>query len=337
MGLFSFVRDDRFLAVGFGLTTVGCLAAMRMLLEFYRDEAEIKPAQPKTQYITQDTEDSLKLTTLNSLLKHYNFSIRDTALKIVAGRAVNDSSAIEDLLWGITRKDYEERMKCLRALAFAMEDKETFQDPLIVLNNHKAYSALVRSLELCLDDREHDKLDDPLYDEYYLRDIGERRCLLLVSQLVHKYGVDKLVEAKFVEKWLAKQPWGDTDEERRKNFGMYMDRKKNRISDICLHLRASKAGRKALIKEKLTTKSKRPKRDRSDHIKVVLEISMANDADADAMQLEASRNELVPRVNEQSAAEQRLRRRHREAMVLNDGTHSLGRSDIIEREHDSNS
>ncbi|KAI5926832.1 hypothetical protein F4810DRAFT_653754 [Camillea tinctor] len=336
MGLLSFVRDDRFLAVSFGLTTVGCLAAMRMLLEYYRDEAEIKPAQPKTQYITQDTEDSLKLTTLNSLLNHYNFAIRDTALKIIASRAVHDNPTVDELLWGITREDYEERMKYLRALSFAIEDKEIGQDPLTVLNTPKTYSALVRSLELCLGDREHEKLDDPLYDEYYLRDIGERRCLLLVSQLVHKYGVDRLVEAKFVEKWLAKQPWGDTEEERRKNFGNYMDRKKNRISDICLHLRASKMGRKALVKSKLTTKSRRTKRDR-DRIKVVLEISMANDIDADAMQIEASRGELVPRVNEQSAEEQRLRRRHREAMVLNDGTHSLGRGDIIEREHDSNS
>ncbi|KAI1637396.1 hypothetical protein F4809DRAFT_605128 [Biscogniauxia mediterranea] len=333
MGLLSFVRDDRFLAVSFGLTTLGCLVVMRTLLEYYRDEAEIKPAQPKTQYITQDTEDSLKLTTLNSLLKHYNFAIRDTALKIIASRAVHDNSTVDELLWGITREDYDERMKYLRALSFAIEDKEIGQDPLTVLNTPRTYSALVRSLELCLGDRDHEKLDDPLYDEYYLRDIGERRCLLLVSQLVHKYGVDRLVEAKFVEKWLAKQPWGDTYEERRRNFARYIDRKKNRISDICVHLRTSKMGRKALIKTKLITKLKRDR----DRIKVVLEISMANDTDADAMQVEASRGELVPRVNEQSAEEQRLRRRHREAMVLNDGTHSLGRGDIIEREHDSNS
>ncbi|KAI1143440.1 hypothetical protein F5Y05DRAFT_408886 [Hypoxylon sp. FL0543] len=327
----SFLKDDRLFAAGLGLTTVGFLFAMRTILEYYRDEAEVKPTPPKTQYITQDTEDSLKLNTLESLLGHYNFAIRDTALKIIAGRAVNDSSAIYHLLWGITRKDYDERMEALRALTFAMDDKDTFQEPLSVLNNAKAYSALVRSLELCLDDVKHEKLDDPLYDEYYLRDIGERRCLMLACQLVHRYGVDKLVEAGFVEKWLAKQPWGDNDEERQNNFAMYLDRRKNRISDICFHLRSTKAGRKALAKAKLTNKT-RKKRDRSDHIRVVLEISMTNEDDHDG----TSRAELVPRVNEQSAEEQRLRRRHREAMVLNDGTHSLGRGDIIEREHDSN-
>lgn len=180
---------------------------------------------------------------------------------------------------------------------------------------------------------EHEKLDDPLYDEYYLRDIGERRCLMLVCQLIHRFSTDKLIEAGFVEKWLAKQPWGDDDEERQKNFAMYMERRKNRITDICFHLKTSKAGRKALFKAKLTPKIRRPKRDRGDHIKVVLEISMTNEDDPDG----PLRTEPVPRANDQTAEEQRLRRRHREAMVLNDGTHSLGRSDIIEREHDSNS
>ncbi|KAI0889956.1 uncharacterized protein GGS22DRAFT_149617 [Annulohypoxylon maeteangense] len=328
MGFYSFIKDDRFIAVSLGLSTIGFFFGMRTILEYYRDEAEIKPTPPKTQYITQETEDSLKQGTLESLLNHYNFAIRDTALKIIAGRATNDGSAIYQLLWGITREDCEERMEALRALAFAMEDKDAFQEPLAALNTPKAYSALVRSLELGLGNAEHEKLDDPLYDEYYLRDIGERRCLMLVSQLVHRYGVHRLVEAGFVERWLAKQPWGDNVEERQKNFAMYSERRKNRISDICFHLTTAQVGRKALFKAKLINRKRRRRGDRSD-IKVVLEICINED--------ERERAELVPRVNEQSAEEQRLRRRHREAMVLNDGTHSLGRSDIIEREHDSNS
>ncbi|KAI0400318.1 hypothetical protein F4802DRAFT_500597 [Xylaria palmicola] len=332
MGFSSFVRDERLVAVGLGIATVGCIAAMRAILLHSRDKAEIKPTQPKTQYITQDTEDSLKLSTLNTLLQHYNFAIRDTTLRIVAGRAINDRSAIDALLWGITREEYDERMRSLRALAFALEDNSHHIFLTQALHSPKGYNAIVRSLELSLYDVEHDTLDDPLYDEYYLRDIGELRCLVLASVLIYQHGVQDLVEAKFVEKWLAKQPWGDTDEARRSNFALYMDRKNNRISEICRQLRASKAGRKALVKAKLMTKSKKPRRDRSANIKVVLEISRENEADGT---LETSQIELMPRVNDQSVEEQRLRRRHREAMVLNDGTHSLGRGDIIEREHDS--
>lgn len=122
MGILSFLRDERTVLVGLGLTTASFVCAMRFALEHYRDEAEVRPSKPKTQYITQDTEDALKRDTLETLLQHYNFSIRETALKIVAGRAVNDRAAVERLLLGITRPDYDERERCLRALAFAVED-----------------------------------------------------------------------------------------------------------------------------------------------------------------------------------------------------------------------
>lgn len=120
--LSSILRDERTVLIGLGVTAASFVCAMRFALEYYRDEVEIKPTQPKTQYITQDTEDSLKKGTLETLLQHYNFSIRETALKIVAGRAVNDKSAVEHLLWGITRPEYDERERCLKALAFAVED-----------------------------------------------------------------------------------------------------------------------------------------------------------------------------------------------------------------------
>ncbi|KAI1263119.1 hypothetical protein F5Y18DRAFT_396091 [Xylariaceae sp. FL1019] len=339
MGYLSFMRDERVAALGLGLAALGCIAAMRAILEHCRDEAEVKPTQPTTRYITQDTEDSLKLSTLRSLLRHPSYAIRDTAVRIVTGRALSDDDAVNDLLWGITRESYDERTENLRALIYALEDNlsGTYQESLIMaLNTPKAYSAIVRSLELCLGDVEHDKLNDAFYDEYYFRDIGERQCLALVSQLAHKYGMEKFVQAKFVERWLIKQPWGEADDERRDNFQQYVERRKNRLADICRNLISSKAGRKALSRAKLMHKLRKPKSSRPKNVKVVLEISMANDSDGDAVLLETS-TDLVPRVNEQSAEEQRLRRRHREAMVLNDGTHSLGRGDIIEREHDSNS
>jgi hypothetical protein len=335
MSILSYFRDERLVFAGLGLATIGLVGMMQILLEYYRDEAEIKPKSPKTQYITQETEDALKVDTLEMLLSHYNPSIRDTAVKIVVGRALNDPTTVDYLLWGITQLDYEERAKCLRALAFAVEDRETFQDPLKVLNTPRAYSALVRSLELSLEDKPRERLDDVLWDEYYLRDPGERRCIMLVSQLIHRDGVELLVAAKFIEKWLAKQNWGETDDERQRTFNQYMDRRKNRISDICSHLHASKVGRKALRQAKLLGKGRNSARD-GGRVKVILEISMSNEDENGEIQQENFQAELVPRIMEQSAEEQQRRRRHREAIVLNDGTHSLGRGDIIEREHDSN-
>lgn len=105
------------LVVGLAAAVVGVVATMRMLLGRLRDEAEIKQQQPATQYITQETEDSLKPSTLDTLLSHYNFAIREISGKIVTERAVNDGETIDYLLWGITQADYDERFKCLRTLA----------------------------------------------------------------------------------------------------------------------------------------------------------------------------------------------------------------------------
>ena len=120
--LFSIVRDERVMLAGIGVATVGFIGIMKMILEFYQDEAIIPPQPPKAQYITQETEDALKHETLLSLLDHYNFAIMDTTIRIIAGRAVNDATTINYLLWSITRADYEERYASLRALAFVLED-----------------------------------------------------------------------------------------------------------------------------------------------------------------------------------------------------------------------
>lgn len=123
IGFQAGIRDDRVILLGFGVGALGLVSVMRMVLSIWRDDSEIRIPQPKTQYITQDTEDSLKLGTLDTLLGHYNYAIRETAAKIVSDRAVNDGSTIETMLWGITREDYNERMKSLRTLALITDHR----------------------------------------------------------------------------------------------------------------------------------------------------------------------------------------------------------------------
>lgn len=117
------IQDDRVMYGYLAIHTVGWLWGLRFLLRKWRDEAEIKPPQPKTQYITQETEDALKLDTLDTMLTHYNHAIRETASKIVCDRAVNDRDTVDRLLWGITRPDYDERMENLRALAIITDPR----------------------------------------------------------------------------------------------------------------------------------------------------------------------------------------------------------------------
>lgn len=116
-GFWAFAHDDRAVLLGIGLAAFSVFNTMTTVLAMIRDDNEIPPAEPKTQYITQDTEDALQLQTLTKLLEHPNFSIRDIATKILCDRAVNDSGAMTYLLYGITVKSYDERLYCLRALS----------------------------------------------------------------------------------------------------------------------------------------------------------------------------------------------------------------------------
>ncbi|KAL8408735.1 hypothetical protein RB594_007253 [Gaeumannomyces avenae] len=328
MGLFSFARDGRVIAASLSIGSVVLLVGIRKMLEHIREQNEIKTTPPKPRYITQETEDSLKLNTLESLLGHYNFAIRETAAKIICDRALNETESVDYLLWGITRPDYEERMKSLRTLALI-----TDQNSLHILHTDKAYSALVRSLELCAEESPRRKLDDKYYDDYYLRDMSEKFCLMFIIQLLNKYDPEKLVKAKFIDKWLVKQRWGDTDEERQHNFSQYMSHRHNRICEICRRIRDTRGGYEALQRARLIATDGDGELEAMEEageingIRIVLSITGEG---VDLREVES----FQPRVLEQSVEEQRLRRQHREAMVLNDGTRPLGRGDIIERGHD---
>ncbi|KAH6606590.1 hypothetical protein Trco_005743 [Trichoderma cornu-damae] len=319
----SFARDERIILVSIGLATFGLVSSMITALTFIRDDNEIPPSEPKTQYITQDTEDSLQLETLGKLLDHPNFSIKEVAVKILCDRAVNDPEVIKYIWFGMTRPDYEERMDSLRALAVLTS--QTGNEGLARLHDWRAYSALVRCIELCMQSTDLPLVTDINWDDYYLRDMGERFCLMFLAELTNKYGATMLVKAKFVEKWLSKQDWGGTAEERRRNFKDYMDLRTNRVTDIVNRIKHSRRGLRALEKAGLIDResSRRRMRELPDLLmEVEEEIAVG----------EQSGEQQSRRTREHSAEEQRLRRQHRQAMVLNDGTRPLGREDIIERD-----
>lgn len=115
--LLRLCRDERVVLVGIGAAAFTMVSLMTQALVLVRESHEIQLTPPKTQYITQETEDALQLDTLDRLLAHTNYSIQDIATKILCDRAANDPDAIKHLLYNITRPDYDQRMQSLRALA----------------------------------------------------------------------------------------------------------------------------------------------------------------------------------------------------------------------------
>ncbi|KAK0673258.1 hypothetical protein QBC41DRAFT_135498 [Cercophora samala] len=329
--LSSLMTTDKAIKGALIIHGAALVGTVLLALDQWRSECETKPPQPKPQYITQDTEDALKLTTLETLLGHYNHAIRETAVKIVCDRAVNDKDTLDQLLRGVTRPNYDERMKNLRALAVITDPHS-----LDKLHTWKAYAALVRSLELSLDpDQEVLNSDD--WDEYPLRDMTEKLCLMFISQLVGTFDCEKLIKAKFVEKWLSKQNWGATEDERQQNYAAYLRSKTNRLAEIMSCIRQSPAGREALQKcglFPLPEVSDSEPDDDDTHL--VERFSVLFPETLDVTSLDANhptRVLLRSFQTTQTSEDQRDRnQRHREAMVLNDGSHPITSDDIIQRD-----
>lgn len=114
--LTAIYRDERFILTTIGFVSFAIVTTMITTLTVIRDDNEVPPTQPKTQYITQETENALQLGTLDKLLEHPNYSIREIAVKILYDRAINDPETTSFLLRGATRPDYDERIQSLRAL-----------------------------------------------------------------------------------------------------------------------------------------------------------------------------------------------------------------------------
>ncbi|KAK4176324.1 hypothetical protein QBC36DRAFT_10387 [Triangularia setosa] len=345
----SLATTDKAIKAALIIHGVALVGTVLLALDQWRSECETKPPQPKPQYITQDTEDALKLTTLDTLLCHYNHAIRETAVKIVCDRAVNDKDTLDQLLWGITRPNYDERMKNLRALAVITDPRESIilhgvtndrltitQDSLDKLHTWKAYAALVRSLELSLDP-DQEVLDSDDWDEYPLRDMTEKLCLMFISQLVNTFDCEKLVKAKFVEKWLSKQNWGNTEDERQQNFSAYLRSKTNRLAEIMNCIRRSPAGREALQKCGLfpysDVEDSEPDNDDT-HLVERFGVLFPETLDVNSLDANHPTRVLLRSFQTtQTGEDQRDRnQRHREAMVLNDGSHPVTSDDIIQRD-----
>lgn len=182
-------------------------------------------------------------------------------------------------------------------------------------------------------DPEQETLDDEDWDEYPLRDMSEKLCLMFISQLINRYDPEKLVKARFVEKYLAKQNWGSTEEERQRNFAQYMRRRSNRITDVIAALRASRSGREALENAGLLPRSSPEHSDQEDNAPLIERFSVLFPANRDGSHLreDDSTRLLLRSIHAVQFFEQnRLRHRHREAMVLNDGSRPVNSDDIIQ-------
>ena len=113
----AFGQDNRVLAMSMGLAGAGIVSIMYSILTMVRETHIIPPKESGTRYITQDTEDALELTTLESLVNHPSYAVHEVAIKILCDRAINDKDVILTLLNEVKHSDAEKRTRSLRVLS----------------------------------------------------------------------------------------------------------------------------------------------------------------------------------------------------------------------------
>ena len=114
-----------------------------------------------------------------------------------------------------------------------------------MISKPKTYAALVKCLEYSITDYDHHEYD-PEWDNWHLRDVVEQGCLLILAQLVDKFGVEGIVKARFVQRWLAKEPWGGADDDERQLNFMDSLTKRFRLNELCLPLFRDNAGKEGV-------------------------------------------------------------------------------------------
>lgn len=195
------------------------------------------------------------------------------------------------------------------------------------LNIPQTYNALVTSLVFCLTDTPQREYD-PDHDDFDSHDINERLCLVILHILVLNFGIDSAISAGFVTRWLVKLRWGDTEEKQAHLVDLV--KRRNTLSDIICQVINNRTGMVQLRKAGLVGRGLDGFDDTID-VRMVNGESTAGEVDQPDMSfLEAPQGGT--RLREQSVEETILRRRHREAMVLNDGVQPIGRDDIFQRE-----
>src|SRR5579871_1672428 len=120
------------------------------------------------------------------------------------------------------------------------------------LNSAKVFHVIVTCLALCVRDVPHSSYDKD-FDNFDFRDPVERFCLLVLFRLTLEFGPDEIINAGIVQRWLAKEPWGNTEKERRENFKHCYS--SMRLSELIVRIAHHSRGLRELVIAKLVDKS----------------------------------------------------------------------------------
>ncbi|KAJ5166563.1 uncharacterized protein N7482_005344 [Penicillium canariense] len=295
------------------------------------DLTQIKQVEREDKIISEGTEEALKLNTLLKLSESTSHDLRSAALRIISERSTKGETR-DLLLEDLACKDNKVRQsRALTALHFLVTNRALSRTSVCTrLRDVETYMALVNCL--CNFLEEHNEqtsaTNSPILPK--TRPMGEKKALQVLNILLPE-NLPSALDAGLISRWLSKYPFPCALGESSRRQDVVLLMKTWWADDVVMSsifgtLATHPDGIKQLRKYGLMG-SMIEENDQDDD----------DDADSDVWMVDGDdtagsfRPTSARRLREDSAEEQALRRRRREAMVLSEGGRPLGNDDIIQR------
>ncbi|KAF8424712.1 hypothetical protein EV426DRAFT_89423 [Tirmania nivea] len=214
--------------IALGVFSIFAVVTARSQLTTFKKRCEVR-AEPKRDSINQETEDALKLETLEVLARSVNFDLRNAALKILGERATT-GNRYNYILKQLDSPEPETRLKSLKVLIYLSTSAPI--EPFARLCNPETFKALISALLASINEPPTQRT--------------EREVFRILSRLM-QFNRDLAIQGGIIE-WFKRRP---------EVVSAYFEPTKfekldvNLIVIIALLLHDTRDGKSVLEKEKL--------------------------------------------------------------------------------------
>ncbi|KAI9795824.1 MAG: hypothetical protein M1835_005147 [Candelina submexicana] len=300
--------DSLELTCRLGLCSILAIRTIGRQLDQIRHLNQVTHEQKRPQVVCQETEDALKLDTLQKLADGSNWDLRAAAHKIIIQRSTH-GAAYDLLLANINSKDNAIQYQALVALRFLTRNPAGHN-----LDTPETLTALTDCLCNIAASRFPKGRSTTLSSPTQARPQHERIALMILLR-VTRFNVTPAIDAGIISRWLANYPIAAINEDLL-------------LSEVASTLTRNHIGIKELSSVGLTV-------DQTESNDSDIETWIVGDEAAPRQSSSRGSGGLGRRMREESIEEQALRRRRREAMVIHEGGRPLSNEDIIQREEDT--
>ncbi|MCJ1310956.1 hypothetical protein MMC25_004625 [Agyrium rufum] len=242
----SILREDGFLLLTAAVIGFYAARAIHAQLLEIKDITRITKEEKNPDLITQDTEDAVKVETLQTLVEGANQDIRNAAIKIVCERAVR-TDTFQLLLSDLASKDEYDRDRAVKTLRYLSRSSYVTETN---IGQPATLNALVTAVTTFFTSSSSYPPDSTSPTNFSTRSTSESTALELLLLFLRMH-LDEALHAGLVSRYLARYPFGGPNASEAQRMSAVAMIKRGGAEDglmweLLTIVNGSPAGRKAL-------------------------------------------------------------------------------------------